>query len=152
MLHGLLWLPLLVVFFVLAGLGWHEWQKLQAYQVWAQDFDQAKYDIRAVLGLKRNQLTWGKPTRQQPKNLQTLSLESVQEIQVWVDQQPIALTHPPTQAHQIDLVLISPSLSDPVHIPFTDVTLAVRWAEYLQRQIQDLSLTGQGTPTPPPAS
>ena len=53
MARGLLWLPLLVAFIWLAWSGWNEYQKLEAYKIWAEDFDNAKFDIYAVLGKKR---------------------------------------------------------------------------------------------------
>lgn len=150
MLHGLLWLPLLFVFFGLAGLGWYEWQKLQAYERWAKDFETAKYDIRAVLGVRATELTWGTPTRHAPANLQTLDLNQIQTIQVWVDQQPISLTAPPGQARKIELVLIPKDSSEPpthpYSIPFTDLTLAVNWAQYLQKRLEPASKPGLGTP------
>ena len=61
--RGLLWLPLLAVFIWLARTGWNEYQKVEKYRVWAEDFDNAKYDIYSVLGKKGQELTWGKPTR-----------------------------------------------------------------------------------------
>lgn len=50
--HGLLWLPLLAAFFWLAWQGSQEYQKIEAYRTWAEQFDKAKYDIYAVLGKK----------------------------------------------------------------------------------------------------
>lgn len=50
--RGLLWLPLLVLFFWLAWSGKKEYDKVQAYQAWAEQFDKSKYDIYSVLGKK----------------------------------------------------------------------------------------------------
>jgi hypothetical protein len=61
--RGLMWLPLLALFGWLAWAGWREFQKVEAYEAWAQDFDRHKYDIYAVLGQKDDRLVWGKPTR-----------------------------------------------------------------------------------------
>ncbi len=52
MTRGLIWLPLLAIFIGLAWAGWNEYQKLEAYRAWAEQFDRAKYDIYAVLGQK----------------------------------------------------------------------------------------------------
>ena len=57
--RGLLWLPLLVVFIWLAWSGWNEYQKVEAYKIWAANFDNAKFDIYSVLGVKERQITWG---------------------------------------------------------------------------------------------
>jgi hypothetical protein len=78
--RGLLWLPLLVAFFWLAWQGSQEFKKLQAYQIWAEQFERAKYDIYAVLAQKGNDITWGKPTTKGPIELETFSLLDVQEI------------------------------------------------------------------------
>ncbi|MEO1466231.1 MAG: hypothetical protein AAFR89_08365, partial [Cyanobacteria bacterium J06633_1] len=78
--RGLLWLPLLVAFFWLAWSGWNEYQKLEAYKVWAENFDNAKFDIYAVLGKKAQQITWGKPTRKGMVELKSFSLDNVEDI------------------------------------------------------------------------
>lgn len=84
--HGLLWLPLLAAFFWLAWQGSQEYQKIEAYRTWAEQFDKAKYDIYAVLGKKGNSITWGKPTPQGPIKLETFSLDDVEEIRLVVDE------------------------------------------------------------------
>ena len=78
--RGLLWLPLLAVFIGLAWAGWHEFQKLEAYQRWAADWERAKYDLYAVVGQRGSTLTWGQPTRQGPVVCQTLDLGTVVAI------------------------------------------------------------------------
>ncbi len=60
--RGLIWLPLLGLFIWLAWQGRNEFQKVEAYQNWAKQFEKSKYDIYAVLGQNGNELTWGKPT------------------------------------------------------------------------------------------
>ena len=82
--RGLLWLPLLVAFFWLTWSGWNEYQKLEAYKIWAEDFDNAKFDIYAVLGRKADQLTWGKPTRKGMVELSSFSLNDVQQINLLI--------------------------------------------------------------------
>ena len=52
------------MFIGLAWAGWNEYNKLEAYKVWAQSFERAKYDIYAALGQQGDVLTWGVPTRQ----------------------------------------------------------------------------------------
>ena len=80
MIKGLLWLPLLFTFIWLAWQGWNEYQKVEIYQTWSQNFDKAKFDIYAVLGQKDDLLTWGIPTRKGIINLQTFSLKDVDKI------------------------------------------------------------------------
>ncbi|HEY9835810.1 MAG TPA: hypothetical protein V6D27_02865, partial [Vampirovibrionales bacterium] len=87
--RGLMWLPLLALFIGLAWAGWNEYQKVEAYRLWAQGFDRTKYDIYAVLGEKGDCLTWGKPTRKGPVNQQTFSLKEVESLHLLVNEQPV---------------------------------------------------------------
>lgn len=134
--RGLLWLPLLVMFIGLAWAGWNEYQKVEAYRVWAQQFQRAKYDIQAVLGQNGSEITWGKPTRQGPIALQTFSLDTVQAIRLVVNEQPVALENPPDKGRTIALEFLFPDALPSVRIPFTEVALAAQWGQYLQRGLQ----------------
>ncbi len=136
MLHGLLWFPLLFFFFWLAWAGWNEYQKLEAYRAWAAEFERAKYDIYAVLGQKGDELTWGKPTRQQPVALQTLSLKDVESIHLMVNDRTVDPDQPGTSSRDIVLALKLPT--ETVTIPFTDLEIAVQWAKFLQQYWQTL--------------
>ena len=128
--RGLLWLPLLAVFFWLAWSGWNEYQKVEAYREWAEQFERAKYDIYAVLGQQGKQLTWGKPTRQGPVNLQTFSLRDVTEINLLVDEQRVDLDSPPNKgATALEFQQVD---SQPIKIPFTEIPLAAKWGKFLQ--------------------
>lgn len=135
MAHGILWLPLLVAFIWLAWAGWNEYQKLEAYRQWAEAFDNAKYDIYAVLGLSGNQVTWGQPSRKGPVNLQTFSLSQVESIQPWMGDRPVDPKHPPTQERGVSLKFNFFDQSS-VQVPFTELSLAIQWANYLQQQRQ----------------
>lgn len=130
--RGLLWLPLLAVFIGLAWSGWNEYQKLEAYQAWATNFDKAKYDIYAVLGLKETDLTWGKPTRKGPINLETFSLKQVESLGLLVENQAVDPNIPPEKGKAIALEFRFTNTAKIVQIPFTEISLAVRWYKYLQ--------------------
>lgn len=135
--RGLLWLPLLAVFIGLAWAGWNEYQKVEAYKLWAQQFERAKYDIFAALGQSGTNITWGTPTRKGPINLETLSLNSISHIHLEADGQPVDAEQPPSQARRSDLVLALAD-SSTTRIPFTDISLAIQWLNYLRQQIQAL--------------
>ncbi|MFM2431729.1 MAG: hypothetical protein RLZZ511_2942 [Cyanobacteriota bacterium] len=132
--RGLLWLPLLVLFFGLAWAGWNEYSKIEAYKVWAADFDRAKYDIRAVLGQSGQQITWGLPDRRQPQALESFALSDVTAIQVLVNGDPIDLQNPPAKGNQVALEFLR-SGQAAIAIPFTEVDLAVKWATALQQDL-----------------
>jgi hypothetical protein len=132
--RGLIWLPLLALFFWLAWAGWNEYQKVEAYRLWAAQFERAKYDIYAVLGQTGSQLTWGMPTRQGPVDLQTVSLQTIESIQFWVNDKPADLTAPPARGRAV-LELVRSQPNESVRIPFTDPDLAAKWGRIWQQEI-----------------
>lgn len=134
--RGLLWLPLLAVFIGLAWAGWHEYQKVQAYEAWAAGFDRSKYDIRAMLGQRGDHLTWGRPTRQGPIDLTTLSLQAITDLRLEIDGQPVVDGDQPTQGNA-ELALATAS-GETYRIPFTDSDLALRWEKALHQSLQAL--------------
>ncbi|MDZ7959663.1 MAG: hypothetical protein RMY34_17565 [Aulosira sp. DedQUE10] len=136
--HGLLWLPLLAMFFWLAWQGSKEYQKVEAYRAWAEQFERAKYDIYAVLGQKGNDITWGKPTPQGPIKLETFSLFNVQQINLLVDDKLTDLEKPPEKGRQIELEFILSEPANSVRVPFTEIPLADEWGKYLQGALQSL--------------
>lgn len=136
--RGLLWLPLLVMFIGLTWSGWNEYQKLEAYKVWAEKFHKAKYDIYAVLGYSDNQITWGKPTRKGPVDLETFSLKDVQSIWLLVDNKSVELDSLPEKGKSVELEFILQEKPDPIRIPFTEMSLAAQWCQYLQENWQKI--------------
>ena len=137
--RGLLWLLLLAAFVWLAWQGRNEYQKVEAYRNWAQQFERAKYDIYAVLAQNGSNLTWGKPTPKGPIKLETFSLKDVQSIRLMVDAQPVPMETPPSKGGEIALEFVfSPSAS--VRVPFTEIPLAAEWGKHLQKELQRLQL------------
>ncbi|MBD2387121.1 hypothetical protein [Cylindrospermum sp. FACHB-282] len=136
--RGLLWLPLLVVFFWLAWQGAREYQKVEAYGIWAEQFERAKYDIYAVLGQKGDNITWGKPTAKGPIDLGTFSLLAVQQIRLLVNEKEVEIENPPQKGRTIELEFVFSSNTDSVRIPFTEIPLAAKWGQYLQGLLQTL--------------
>lgn len=131
--RGLLWLPLLLVFFGLAWAGAREYQKVESYRLWAEQFERAKYDIYAVLGQQGKTLTWGKPTRQGPVDLQTFSLEDVREIRLLVNEQPVNLASLPHKGSPA-LEFVLADRAEPIKVPFTEIPLAAEWGKFLQQK------------------
>lgn len=136
MVKGLLWFPLLIVFIGLAWAGWHEFQKVAAYRIWAESFDRSKYDIYAVLGQKGSDLTWGKPSRKGPIDLQTFSLQQVKSIQLWANHQSIDLENLPQRGREVAIEFQLQTAAPAIRIPFTDLSLAARWTQVLQQDLQ----------------
>lgn len=135
--RGLLWLPLLVIFFWLAWSGWNEYQKVEAYKVWATDFDNAKFDIYAVLGRKDRQITWGKPTRKGMVELSNFSLDNVEQINLLVGDRildPNSNDLPSKGQPSLEFELKE---RQSIRIPFTDISLAAKWTNYLREAWQN---------------
>ncbi|MFM5999310.1 MAG: hypothetical protein ACKPHZ_07095 [Dolichospermum sp.] len=137
--RGLLWLPLLVAFFWLAWQGSKEYQKLEAYQIWAKEFERAKYDIYAVLAQKGNDITWGKPTTKGPIALETFSLLDVKEIRFLVNGNVVDMENPPQKGRKIELQFLLTS-DKSICVPFTEIPLAAKWGKFLQRTLDTVSL------------
>jgi hypothetical protein len=129
--RGLMWLPLLGIFTWLARAGYNEYQKLEAYRRWAVGFDRCKYDIYAVLGLKDRQISWGKPTKTAPKDLQTFNLDRVSQIQLFVNDREIDLENLPATGKKINLHFQFAEAGEAIDIPFTEVPLAAEWWQLL---------------------
>jgi hypothetical protein len=134
--RGLLWLPLLVVFFWLAWSGWNEYQKIESYKRWASQFERHKYDIYSVLGQTGDHLTWGKPTRKDPKDLQTVTMSDISRIRFRIDSKFFDDQDAefPVNAKQISLELVLKSGEMP-SIRFTDVDIASAWYRFLSDQL-----------------
>ncbi|MCE2698883.1 MAG: hypothetical protein LW859_15975 [Anabaena sp. 49633_E8] len=117
-------------------------KELQAYQIWAEQFERAKYDIYAVLAQKGDDITWGKPTTKGPIELETFSLLDVQEIRFLVNGNAVDIENPPPKGRKIELEFL---LTTPksICVPFTEVPLAAEWGKFLQRTLKNLQM-----PTP----
>ena len=134
--RGLLWLPLLIAFFWLAWQGSREFKKVEAYRVWAENFDRAKYDIYAVLAQKENYMTWGKPTVKGIVDLDSFSLNDVSDINLLIDDKVINIEDLPRKAKKIELEFVFPEASKSVRVPFTEIPLAGEWGKFLQGELQ----------------
>ena len=131
MVRGLLWLPLLAMFIGLAWAGWNEYNKLEAYKVWAQSFERAKYDIYAALGQQGDVLTWGVPTRQGVVETETLNLMEVKQAVLAVDDKPVDPAVLPRKGRfSLGFTLAGGQQQS---IPFTDGEMAAQWLAFLRR-------------------
>ena len=58
MLHGLLWLPLLLIFVLLTALGWLERRRQNLFRSWANGSELCKLDSSCAASLKDGELRW----------------------------------------------------------------------------------------------
>lgn len=131
--RGLFWLPLLILFFWLAWSGKNEYQKLENYKVWAEDFDKSKYDIYSVLGKKGNLLTWGKPTAKGIINQSQFSLDDIKQINFLVKDKVVQVQDL-SEKEEASLEFIN-NQEQSIVIPFTQATLAGEWYEFLLKSL-----------------
>jgi hypothetical protein len=134
--RGLLWLPLLVLFCWLAWAGWNEYQKIESYKRWAEQFERHKYDIYAVLGQKGDSLTWGRPTRKEPLDIQTVDLADIARIRFRIDSKFFDEQDAefPLSPKKISLELVLKTGEMP-SIRFTDVDIAAAWYRFLSDRL-----------------
>ncbi len=133
--RGLFWLSLLAVFFGLAWAGRKEFQKVEAYRLWAEQFERAKYDLYAVIGQQGDDLTWGTPTSQGIVDTKTFSLKQVQSIQLLVNGKAIDWENPPAKG-RAELEFVSSNGADSIRIPFTEPPLAAQWGQFLDKRLK----------------
>ena len=133
--RGLLWLPLLVLFFGLAWAGWNEYQKVQGYSAWAKQYEKSKYDVLAALGYRTGELSWGKPIRKGLEDRQVMSIASLKGVQLRIDGTIANLENLPDSGKIIALELIPTDGNGVIQIPFVGIDLAAEWTHYLKQQI-----------------
>lgn len=132
MVRGLMWLPLLALFIGLAWAGWNEYRKVEAYKVWVQSFERAKYDVYAALGQQGDVLTWGVPTRQGVVETSSLDMTEVETAAIEINGEAIAPDAPlPNGRCSIGFVLHN---GDRTSIPFTNADMAVEWLAFISKQ------------------
>jgi len=128
--RGLLWLPLLVLFFWLAWSGKKEYDKVQAYQAWAEQFDQSKYDIYSVLGKKGDLITIGIPTTKGIKDQKTFSLQNLSQLNLLIKNQVVDVHNLPEKGEAT--LQFNFKENQIIDVPFTDVNIASQWFKYLR--------------------
>ncbi len=142
--RGLIWLPLLALIIGLTWVGWHEYQKVEGYRIWSESFDKAKYDIYAVIGLKDQEITWGKPTPKGIANLETFSLIDVTEIVLMLGDRQIDAENLAAEQIKAAKTKAIPQLTfnfagkdKTIQIPFTETDTAHKWQQYLAQNLSE---------------
>ena len=132
--RGLMWLPLLVLFFGLAWAGWNEYQKVSVFQAWERQFDRAKYDVLSVLGMKDSTLTWGVSRRRGILEYGQFDLADISDIYLLVDDRRVDLDRDLADLPKGKrfVLQLDRTADEPVRLPFTDLELAAKWGQFLQ--------------------
>jgi len=124
MSHGLLWLPLLVVFPLITALGWLERRRQRLFREWAEGAELSKLDDCGGARLINGILSWsvfesGKLVEQ--GEFQVKTLEKVELLALGSGEAP--LTDESQGACRLRLI----SGNDHKDVPFADADRARRW-------------------------
>lgn len=135
--RGLIWLPLLVLFFWLVWSGKKEYDKVQVYQLWSEQFDKSKYDIYSVLGKKGDLITIGIPTNKGIKDQKTFSLQDLSQLNLLMKNKIIDGDNIPDKGEaNLQFQLRENQIID---VPFTDINIAHQWFKYLRGSLEGMN-------------
>jgi len=128
MSHGLLWLPLLLAFVLLAALGWLERRRQSLFRAWAEGAELVKLDGSGGAQLKNGRLVWCRFEAgkfQDHGDFDVCRLELVELMALASGDAPL------TDESQgpCRLRLVGKDLQ--MDVPFSDAELARRWGEQL---------------------
>ncbi len=128
MSHGLLWLPLLLVFVLLTGLGWLERRRQKLFREWAAGAELAKLDSCGAARLLEGVLSWSsfEAGRFQPIDCFVIkNLELVELLSLGSGEAP--LTEESQGACRLRLV----GGGEQKDLPFADAQRARSWIDQL---------------------
>jgi hypothetical protein len=128
MSHGLLWLPLLLVFVLLTALGWLERRRQQLFREWAEGAELAKLDSCGAARLVEGVLSWStfEAGRFQPVDSFVIKqLELVELLSLGSGEAP--LTEESQGACRLRLV----GGGEQKDLPFADAQRARSWIDEL---------------------
>lgn len=128
MMHGILWIPLLLVFVLLASLGWLERRRQRLFREWAKGSELAKLDGCGAARLLDGVLTWSTFEAGMLKPQGTFvikNLELVELLSLGSGEAP--LTAESQGACRLRLV----GAGEHRDLPFSDAERARRWVQEL---------------------
>ena len=128
MIHGLLWLPLLLVFVLLAALGWLERRRQDLFRSWAEDSELAKLDASCAARLKDGMISWSSFEAGNFKDKESFELKQLELVEL------LALSSgeaPLTNESQGQCRLRLIGCGKEIDVPFSDADRARQWMEQL---------------------
>ncbi len=128
MSHGLLWLPLLVVFVLLTALGWLERRRQRLFSDWARGSELSKLDGCGAARLSEGILTWStfEAGQLKPQGTFVISkLELVELLALGSGEAPL------TEESQGSCRLRLVGAGAQQDLPFADAGRARRWMDEL---------------------
>ena len=131
MLHGLLWLPLIFIFFLLTALGWLERRRQNLFRNWANGSELCKLDSSGAAYLKDGKLTWSAFEAGQFKEKDSFIIKKLELIEL------MALTSgeaPLTDESQGKCRLRLVGSGKEMDVPFSDADSAREWMDQLMQK------------------
>ena len=131
MLHGLLWLPLIFIFFLLTALGWLERRRQNLFRNWANGSELCKLDSSGAAYLKDGKLTWSAFEAGEFKEKDSFIIKKLELIEL------MALTSgeaPPTEESQGKCRLRLVGSGREMDVPFSDADRAREWMDQLMQK------------------
>ena len=131
MLHGLLWLPLVFIFFLLTALGWLERRRQNLFRNWANGSELCKLDSSGAAYLKDGKLTWSAFEAGEFKEKDSFIIKKLELIEL------MALTSgeaPLTEESQGKCRLRLVGSGREMDVPFSDADRAREWMDQLMQK------------------
>ena len=131
MLHGLLWFPLIFIFFLLTALGWLERRRQNLFRNWANGSELCKLDSSGAAYLKDGKLTWSAFEAGEFKEKDSFIIKKLELIEL------MALTSgeaPLTDESQGKCRLRLVGSGREMDVPFSDADRAREWMDQLMQK------------------
>tara|TARA_B100000676_G_scaffold166561_1_gene163671 strand:+ start:82 stop:492 length:411 start_codon:yes stop_codon:yes gene_type:complete len=131
MLHGLLWLPLIFIFFLLTALGWLERRRQNLFRNWANGSELCKLDSSGAAYLKDGKLIWSAFEAGEFKEKDSFIIKKLELIEL------MALTSgeaPLTDESQGKCRLRLVGSGKEMDVPFSDADSAREWMDQLMQK------------------
>ena len=128
MIHGLLWLPLLIAFVLLAALGWLERRRQNLYLIWAKGSELAKLDSTGAARLRNGSLSWSSFEAGSFKEEATFEVKQLEMVELMSLSSGDA---PLTKESQGRCRLRLIGSGKEIDVPFSDAERARQWMDQL---------------------
>ncbi|MFN5118813.1 MAG: hypothetical protein ACK55H_14165 [Cyanobacteriota bacterium] len=128
MIHGLLWLPLLLVFVLLTALGWLERRRQRLFKEWAAGAELAKLDGCGAARLLDGELSWASFEAGSFKVTDSFAIKNLELVELLsLGSGEAPLTEESQGACRLRLV----GDGQQKDLPFSDAQRARRWIDEL---------------------
>ena len=131
MLHGLLWFPLIIIFFLLTALGWLERRRQNLFRNWANGSELCKLDSSGAAYLKDGKLTWSAFEAGEFKEKDSFIIKKLELIELMaLTSGEAALTNESQGKCRLRLV----GSGREMDVPFSDADRAREWMDQLMEK------------------